>query len=242
MISTVRDVTSLKKTEQQLQLSANIFQHTVEAIAVFDVDNYILKINMAFEKITGFTEQEVLGKKLETILRANYFDQVVKPGLSTLVNKILTTYQLKPQRLLQEVTEQAILNNPDVTIAELEAIQDLGVGINFDQLGEDYSTLEDIKRIGFNSVNTLSQPIAQQQHSPVIEQRIIALQNKISSLPLREAIVQNHILIGHRVITTVDTNQQTHYLTGRELTQTELLEFSNGLNVHNILSQRTTIN
>ena len=583
MIGTVRDVTSLKKTEQQLQLSANIFQHTVEAIAVIDVDNYILKTNMAFEKITGFTEQEVLGKKLETILRANYFDQgfyqeiwqqlefcdnwqgeiwnvrkngsvyptkqnisvikdqqgkvsqyicifsdvskskiideqirekahfdqltllpnrcvfverlrqtiefsttdnqlcavfsitlskrsqpnfsqespehnqliastakllsqlirkqdsvmrsgtnefnviirelsnaedgyiiaekilkeltmpleiankkiipgcsigvalaplhsenhielikyadaamhaakqqrasicqiftsrllddysekthqknelrraielkelglnfeplinlenstlsiakakilwnhpalgpitfdkfndlvddsdltlglfewlleaackkatqwssstlgktiieveispslMVKPGLSTLVNKILTTYQLKPQRLLLEVTEQAILNNPDVTIAELEAIQDLGVGINFDQLGEKYSTIEDIKRIGFNSVNTLSQPIAQQQHSPVIEQKIIALQNKISSLPLREAIVQNHILIGHRVITTVDTNQQTHYLTGRELTQTELLEFSNALNVHNILSQITTIN
>jgi PAS domain S-box-containing protein len=52
----------LRKTEESLQIAALVYQSTKEAMMMTDINNNIVAINPAFTEITGYTEQEVLGK------------------------------------------------------------------------------------------------------------------------------------------------------------------------------------
>ncbi|MDO9104790.1 MAG: EAL domain-containing protein [Methylovulum sp.] len=49
--------------EEQLELSAKVFRQSHEAIIITDKDNNIVSVNRAFTNITGYQEQEVIGKK-----------------------------------------------------------------------------------------------------------------------------------------------------------------------------------
>ncbi|MBW6453816.1 MAG: EAL domain-containing protein, partial [Methyloprofundus sp.] len=48
--------------EKQLELSAKVFSQSQEAILITDKNNIIISVNSAFTKVTGYQEQEVLGK------------------------------------------------------------------------------------------------------------------------------------------------------------------------------------
>ena len=65
----VRDITERKKDEQGLRQAAAVFESTREGLMVTDPDRRIVRINPAFTAITGYAEDEVLGKKPE-ILRS----------------------------------------------------------------------------------------------------------------------------------------------------------------------------
>ena len=56
------EVTELKKTEEQLKMAAYVFESTADGIAVTDTNGYLLSINPAFEEITGYCAEEVLGQ------------------------------------------------------------------------------------------------------------------------------------------------------------------------------------
>jgi len=56
------DVTEKKKTETRLLLSDSVFEHSLEGIIVTDPDNVIVKVNPAFENISGYTSEELVGK------------------------------------------------------------------------------------------------------------------------------------------------------------------------------------
>ncbi|WP_419799990.1 putative bifunctional diguanylate cyclase/phosphodiesterase [Terasakiella sp.] len=55
------DLTEQKRTQDQLQLAATVFQTASEAMMVTDKDDIIQMVNPAFSKITGYSEREVLG-------------------------------------------------------------------------------------------------------------------------------------------------------------------------------------
>ncbi|MDO8351687.1 MAG: diguanylate cyclase, partial [Gallionella sp.] len=58
---TIQDVTSREEAALQLSIAAVAFE-TQEAILVTDQDANIIKVNHAFEMITGYSQKEVLGK------------------------------------------------------------------------------------------------------------------------------------------------------------------------------------
>ena len=47
---------------KRLELSAKVFSSSREAIMITDADNRIIEVNEAFERITGYTRQEALGR------------------------------------------------------------------------------------------------------------------------------------------------------------------------------------
>jgi diguanylate cyclase (GGDEF)-like protein/PAS domain S-box-containing protein len=50
------------QTGEALRLAASIYQNTSEAMMITDVENHIVAINPAFTEVTGYEEDEVIGK------------------------------------------------------------------------------------------------------------------------------------------------------------------------------------
>lgn len=61
-VLTIKDVTNQYLIEQQIRLSASVFEAANEAIVITGQDNKIISVNPAFNKITGYTKEEVIGK------------------------------------------------------------------------------------------------------------------------------------------------------------------------------------
>ncbi len=56
------DLTEQKRDQERSQLAASVFESTTEGIMITDTDHAILAVNRAFTEITGYTDQEVVGK------------------------------------------------------------------------------------------------------------------------------------------------------------------------------------
>jgi diguanylate cyclase (GGDEF)-like protein/PAS domain S-box-containing protein len=57
------DVTARKQVERKLHQDAQVFESASEAIMIMDTDMRILDVNLAYETITGYTREEVLGEE-----------------------------------------------------------------------------------------------------------------------------------------------------------------------------------
>lgn len=57
------DITDRKRAEDQLRLAARVFDRAGEGIVVTDQGEHILTVNDAFTKVTGYSADEVVGKK-----------------------------------------------------------------------------------------------------------------------------------------------------------------------------------
>ncbi|MDX8400028.1 MAG: diguanylate cyclase [Gallionellaceae bacterium] len=57
-----KSVSEVKKGQDQLKLSAQVFINSAEAIVITDIDNNIMQVNRAFSEITGYSSEEVVGK------------------------------------------------------------------------------------------------------------------------------------------------------------------------------------
>jgi len=58
----VRDITERKQIEENLRITASVFDNSYEAILITDARNIITDVNQAFTKITGYSREEVIGK------------------------------------------------------------------------------------------------------------------------------------------------------------------------------------
>ncbi|MET0085085.1 MAG: EAL domain-containing protein [Sedimenticola sp.] len=61
-IGTIQDITEKKESEEKLHQAAAMFENTSEGVLVTDTQGNILAVNKAFTEISGFSEDEVLGK------------------------------------------------------------------------------------------------------------------------------------------------------------------------------------
>jgi diguanylate cyclase (GGDEF)-like protein/PAS domain S-box-containing protein len=62
MVGTVQDITSWKEAHSQLTLAKKAFDEALEGILITDNNNRIIMVNRAFTIITGYHEDEVIGK------------------------------------------------------------------------------------------------------------------------------------------------------------------------------------
>lgn len=62
LMGIIQDITEAKHATQQLVLSDNVFENSIEGIVITDAQGVIQRINQAFSDITGYGEEEVLGQ------------------------------------------------------------------------------------------------------------------------------------------------------------------------------------
>jgi diguanylate cyclase (GGDEF)-like protein/PAS domain S-box-containing protein len=58
---TLHDITQRVHAEEQLRLTAKVFENTAEGIFITDAASQIILVNQAFVEITGYTPEEVIG-------------------------------------------------------------------------------------------------------------------------------------------------------------------------------------
>lgn len=68
------DITERKRTEKDLLLAKRIIESANEAVVVTDMQGVIADVNAAFEKLTGFSRDEVIGKT-PAINKSGYHDE-----------------------------------------------------------------------------------------------------------------------------------------------------------------------
>lgn len=56
-----------KKVNEQLYLSSKVFENSTEAIMIADANKIIISINKALHKITGYVDEEIVGKSVTIV-------------------------------------------------------------------------------------------------------------------------------------------------------------------------------
>jgi diguanylate cyclase (GGDEF)-like protein/PAS domain S-box-containing protein len=62
LMGITEDITERKQAEEDLRITASVFDNSQEGIMITDADNVFLNVNPAFTKITGYAREEVIGK------------------------------------------------------------------------------------------------------------------------------------------------------------------------------------
>lgn len=82
----IRDISQRKEAEKQLQLAAKVFESTLEGVTIVDADGKILTVNSAFTDITGYSEEDVIGKN-PNILKSGLHDDLFYKDMWASINK-----------------------------------------------------------------------------------------------------------------------------------------------------------
>lgn len=61
-VGVITDITDRHRGEEALQLTASVFEHSAEGILVTDAANRIVRVNRAFCEISGYSQDELVGK------------------------------------------------------------------------------------------------------------------------------------------------------------------------------------
>ncbi|MDP2829061.1 MAG: EAL domain-containing protein [Sulfuricellaceae bacterium] len=145
-----RDVTQLIADESRLQLASKVFEASMDAIFVTDADHLIVTANPACERLTGFSQQELLGKSLH--------DFVSKQSDAAFVDKLLD--QLGQGSLWEgELLNQSKNGAPYLCLASLVRVQNEEGGALhyvgfFRDLTETHAARKRIEELAYNDLLT----------------------------------------------------------------------------------------
>jgi diguanylate cyclase (GGDEF)-like protein/PAS domain S-box-containing protein len=73
-IAVLRDLTERRTADENMRLAAKVFDNSVEGILVTDAAGRIMRVNRAFSAITGYGEEEILGKT-PAVLKSGRHDE-----------------------------------------------------------------------------------------------------------------------------------------------------------------------
>jgi diguanylate cyclase (GGDEF)-like protein len=117
--------------------------------------------------------------------------QVRDRSIVDLVRRVLTETEVPPHRLILEVTEGVLIDNPDEMVKRIEDLRALGVRIALDDFGSGYSNLGYLQRFPFDKLKIDRSFVTALGRSPnggVIIQAIVALGRALGVSVLVEGV------------------------------------------------------
>ena len=80
----VRDISQQQRLEERLRLTASVFTHANEGVVITDPQGRMVDVNQAFERITGYSRGEALGRTAQFLRSGRDGPDVVQRLLSDL--------------------------------------------------------------------------------------------------------------------------------------------------------------
>jgi diguanylate cyclase (GGDEF)-like protein len=117
--------------------------------------------------------------------------QVRDRALFALVSSMLDETGIEPSRVVLEITEGVLIDDPEETRKRLEEIRDLGVRIALDDFGSGYSSLSYLQRFPFDKLKidgSFVAPLGKSENSGFIIQAIVALGRALNLSVLVEGV------------------------------------------------------
>jgi diguanylate cyclase (GGDEF)-like protein len=117
--------------------------------------------------------------------------QVRDPALVELVSDMLAKNDIAPSRLMLEVTEGVLIDNPDEAKARLDALKALGIRLALDDFGTGYSSLTYLQRFNFDKLKIdrgFVAPLGRDAGSQALVQAIVALGRALGMTLLAEGV------------------------------------------------------
>ncbi|MEA2978392.1 MAG: hypothetical protein QOF09_215 [Alphaproteobacteria bacterium] len=117
--------------------------------------------------------------------------QVRDPALVELVSDMLARNDIRPSRLMLEVTEGVLIENPDEAKARLDALKSLGIRLALDDFGTGYSSLTYLQRFNFDKLKIdrgFVAPLGRDAGSNALMQAIVALGRALDLTLLAEGV------------------------------------------------------
>jgi len=117
--------------------------------------------------------------------------QVRDPALVELVSDMLAKNGVPPSRLMLEVTEGVLIDNPDEAKARLDALKALGIRLALDDFGTGYSSLTYLQRFNFDKLKIdrgFVTPLGRDAGSNALVQAIVSLGRALDLTLLAEGV------------------------------------------------------
>ena len=121
-VAVLEDISARKDSERQLARLAAAVEHAAEDIFITDVDGRIVYVNPAFERITGYAPEEVLGRTPGFLGNAPDEPEIEQDMLRALENGSVWSSRLRTRRKDGGLVEQ------DVTVTAIRDTQGAKLG------------------------------------------------------------------------------------------------------------------
>jgi diguanylate cyclase (GGDEF)-like protein/PAS domain S-box-containing protein len=86
-VGIIHDITHRKYLEEKLKLAASVFTHTREEITITDAHGNIIEVNDSFNRITGYSHEEALGRNPRFLQSGRQSAQFYDDMWSALINE-----------------------------------------------------------------------------------------------------------------------------------------------------------
>ncbi|MGI8525234.1 MAG: putative bifunctional diguanylate cyclase/phosphodiesterase [Pseudolabrys sp.] len=117
--------------------------------------------------------------------------QVRDRAIVDLVREVLAETGVPPSRLMLEITEGVLIDNPDEMVKRIQDLRGLGVRIALDDFGSGYSSLGYLQRFPFDKLKidrSFVAPLGKSPNGSVILQAIVALGRALGVTVLVEGV------------------------------------------------------
>jgi diguanylate cyclase (GGDEF)-like protein len=154
--------------------------------------------------------------------------QFERSSIDTVVARILRRWGLDPHFLELELTESQAVDNPEETIASLNALRDMGVRCAIDDFGTGYSGLSSLLRLPVDTLKidrTFVTHLAESHQDQSVVKAIIALAHSMEKTVVAEGVETAEQL---RVLQDYDCDHVQGFLFSRPLPTEELTELLSG--------------
>lgn len=118
--------------------------------------------------------------------------------LPTQLSQLLTTYNVKPSSIELEITESAVMTDPEIALLNLKKLYDLGVEISIDDFGTGYSSLSYLRQMPIHKLKidkTFVLDMDSNQSDRVIVESTINLAHNLGLKVVAEGVENNEILL-----------------------------------------------
>jgi len=123
--------------------------------------------------------------------------------LATRISRLLIAHDVPPEYLMLEVTESAIMGEPDSAIGVLQRIADLGIQLSIDDFGVGYSSLAYLSRLPVSELKidkSFVQTLAVSSENQKIVQSVIEMGHRLGYTVIAEGVEDADALMGLKVL------------------------------------------